>query len=136
VWFCYSAFSGQNLLFPGDAQYGNWKAWLDQEDSDQLLAGVGFYKVSHHGSFNATPKGAVEKMQHFAAMASTQNVPWASIPREPLMKALAKKSNNKVVRSDSLAIKGTTKAPKGPALSRLPENFAPGEFWYDYLIPV
>ncbi len=128
-------FSGQNLLFPGDAQYGNWKAWLDQEGSDDLLAGVHFYKVSHHGSFNATPKGAVEKLTGFAAMASTQNVPWASIPRLPLMKALAEKSKNKVVRSDSLAVKGI-KAPKGPAVARLPENFEKGDFWYDYLIPV
>jgi beta-lactamase superfamily II metal-dependent hydrolase len=129
-------FAGQNLLFPGDAQYGNWKVWLDQEGSDELLAGVHFYKVSHHGSFNATPKSAVEKMNEFAAMVSTQNVPWASIPRLPLMKALAERSKNKVIRSDSLAVQGAIKAPEGPAVSKLPQNFEKGEFWYDYFIPV
>jgi beta-lactamase superfamily II metal-dependent hydrolase len=129
-------FAGQNLLFPGDAQYGNWKAWLDQEGSDELLAGVHFYKVSHHGSLNATPKSAVEKMDEFAAMASTQNVPWASIPRMPLMKALAKKTKNRVIRSDSLVVPGATQAPKGPAISNLPQNFERGEFWFDYFIPV
>jgi len=128
-------FSGQNLLFPGDAQYGNWQSWLQQEGSADLLDGISFYKVSHHGSFNATPKGALEKMPlgKFAAMASTQNVPWASIPRMPLMKALAEQAKNKVVRSDSLPIR---QAPKGPALSRLPENFEKGDLWYDYFLPV
>jgi beta-lactamase superfamily II metal-dependent hydrolase len=129
-------FAGQNLLFPGDAQYGNWKAWLDQEWADDLLGNVHFYKVSHHGSFNATPKDAVQKMKSFAAMASTQNVPWASIPRLPLMKALAEQSRNRVVRSDSLAIQDANKAPKGPVMSSLPENFTKGDFWYDYMIPV
>lgn len=129
-------FSGQGLLFPGDAQYGNWKAWLDQEGADELLAGVRFYKISHHGSYNATPKSAVEKLQNFAAMASTQNVPWASIPRKPLMQDLAKRSGNKVVRSDSLQVQGASRAPKGPVISRLPENFEEGAFWYDYRIPL
>jgi len=128
-------FAGQKLLFPGDAQYGNWQFWLQQEGSDELLDSISFYKVSHHGSFNATPKGALEKMPHgrFAAMASTQSVPWDSIPRMPLMKALAAQAKNKVVRSDSLPIRH---APKGPVISRLPENFEKGALWYDYFLPV
>jgi beta-lactamase superfamily II metal-dependent hydrolase len=129
-------FGGQALLFPGDAQYGNWNAWLQQDGSDEILDSVRFYKVSHHGSFNATPKGAVQKMHAFAAMASTQNVPWASIPRLPLMNALTAQAKNNVVRSDSLAVKGANKAPKGPVVSNLPQNFEKGEFWYDYFIPV
>ena len=126
-------FSGLSLLFPGDAQYGNWLSWLQQEGSDELLESVRFYKVSHHGSFNATPRRAVEMMHEFAAMASTQNVPWASIPRIPLMKALTQQAKNKVVRSDSLHVKN---APKGPVVARLPENFTKGDFWYDYFMPV
>jgi hypothetical protein len=47
------SFSGVNLLFPGDAQYGNWKFWLQQQGSDDLLGGVHFYKVAHHGSREA-----------------------------------------------------------------------------------
>jgi hypothetical protein len=52
--------AGRRMLFPGDAQIENWSYvlsgrpdsphWLDR------LAGVDLYKVSHHGSRNATPK--------------------------------------------------------------------------------
>jgi hypothetical protein len=58
--------SGDVLLFPGDAQAGNWKSWADPENplpfpdqgtnSLELLAKTVFYKVAHHGSHNATPK--------------------------------------------------------------------------------
>jgi hypothetical protein len=54
------------LLFPGDAQVGNWLSWGDQtypaDDSkngprlkiDEILARAVFYKVGHHASHNAT----------------------------------------------------------------------------------
>lgn len=130
------AFRGQHLLLPGDAQYGNWKAWLDKDDADSILASVSFLKVAHHGSHNATPKGALERMTtgKFAAMVSTQNVPWDSIPRLPLMERLQEQTKNRVVRSDSLALEGVPKAPKGPAMAKLPAGFHKGDFWYDYLI--
>lgn len=128
-------YRGRHLLFPGDAQYGNWRGWMDAQDAASLLSEVCFYKVAHHGSYNATPKAAIAKMSSggFAAMASTQSVPWASIPLPTLMKALADRSKNRVVRSDSLSITG---APKGPTLSRLPRGFSRGPFWFDYTIPV
>jgi hypothetical protein len=61
---------GQVLLFPGDAQVGNWLSWNNQtyppekkRDSDptpisaeDLLRRVTFYKAGHHGSHNATLK--------------------------------------------------------------------------------
>ena len=126
-------FRGQHLLFPGDAQYGNWKSWLDQDDAAAILSNVTFFKVAHHGSHNATPKDALERMSKgkFAAMLSTQNVPWGSIPRLPLLDRLNEQTKNRVLRSDSLAIKG---APKGPAMTKLPSGFQQGDFWYDYLI--
>jgi beta-lactamase superfamily II metal-dependent hydrolase len=129
-------FRGQHLLFPGDAQYGNWKFWLDKENAEDILSRISFLKVAHHGSLNATPKEALERMAtgKFAAMVSTQNVPWESIPRMPLMQRLSEQTKNKIVRSDSLSIKGKTKAPKGPVLSKLPAGFRQGDFWYDYLI--
>lgn len=58
--------NGRCLLFPGDAQVGNWLSWWKQNykvsvnGSDrevtikQLLEQVLFYKVGHHGSHNAT----------------------------------------------------------------------------------
>ena len=57
---------GDVLLFPGDAQVGNWLSWESLEwhipegaatrtvKSDDLLARTALYKVGHHGSHNAT----------------------------------------------------------------------------------
>jgi hypothetical protein len=130
------SFRGQQMLFPGDAQWGNWKFWLDKDDAEAILSGVTFFKVAHHGSHNATPRDALEKMSEgkFAAMVSTQNVPWESIPRMPLMDRLGEMTKNRVVRSDSLKLAGVTGAPKGPVLEEMPRGFAQGDFWYDYLV--
>jgi beta-lactamase superfamily II metal-dependent hydrolase len=128
-------YAGRQLLFAGDAQYGNWQSWFEKSDSGTLLKDVDFYKVSHHGSLNATPKGALEAMStgKFAAMVSTQKKPWPSIPYPKLMDALERQTAGKVVRSDSLDV---PKAPKGPALAKLPAGFSKGAFWYDYVIPL
>jgi hypothetical protein len=72
----------------------------------------------------------------FAAMMSTQSVPWASIPRPALVEALDKRTGGALVRSDSLPVKG---APAGPKLGSLRGNFvegdvAKGEHWIDYCI--
>jgi hypothetical protein len=125
-------YRGQNLLFPGDAQYGNWKFWLEKAGSERLLSQVHFYKVSHHGSINATPKEALEKMTtgRFAAMLSTQSKPWPSIPGPKLLEALERKAGQRLIRSDSLAVSGAPSI----AISRLPRGFQKGEFWYDYMI--
>ncbi|HLL30754.1 MAG TPA: MBL fold metallo-hydrolase [Allosphingosinicella sp.] len=60
---------GRVLLFPGDAQVGNWESWGDQtypsakfrkegdspsQTIDEILRRVVFYKVGHHASHNAT----------------------------------------------------------------------------------
>jgi beta-lactamase superfamily II metal-dependent hydrolase len=54
---------GKVLLFPADAQVGNWLSWHDQDWKDangnkvtaaDLLSRTAFYKVGHHGSHNAT----------------------------------------------------------------------------------
>jgi ribonuclease BN (tRNA processing enzyme) len=47
----------KRLLFPGDAQIENWQYALDQKKYEPLLSAVNLYKVGHHGSRNATPKG-------------------------------------------------------------------------------
>lgn len=129
-------FRGQSLLFPGDAQYGNWQSWLEKDAAADILSRVTFLKVAHHGSHNATPRNALERMAtgEFAAMMSTQNVPWKSIPRLPLVDRLMQQTKKRTVRSDSLPIKGKPKAPKGPAISKLPSGFSRGDFWYDYSI--
>ena len=127
------AFAGQRLLFPGDAQYGNWSAWMNGPDASDILAGLDFMKISHHGSLNATPKRAVEGLTEgkVATMASTQDTPWGSIPREPLMQAIEAKTHGRSVRSDSIPLAG---APEGPHLDHVPDGFVQGDFWFDYIV--
>jgi hypothetical protein len=130
------SFGGKYLLFPGDAQYGNWQYWLQGQDSNRILSEIDFLKVSHHGSLNATPKQAIDNMggASLAAMVSTQNKPWPSIPRLPLLEAIRKRTRNRMVRSDSLQLKEP--APKGPAIDRMPAGFTQGDMWFDYSIPI
>lgn len=54
---------GGLMLFPADAQVGNWESWREQDYVDEngrsqtaaeLLARTRLYKVGHHGSENAT----------------------------------------------------------------------------------
>lgn len=135
-------FRDKYLLFPGDAQYGNWKGWLENEkSSSDILSRINFFKIAHHGSHNATPKAALEKMSdgEFAAMVSTQSIPWKSIPRIPLMSRLDEKTKKKIVRSDWLSVKGAPEplpntVPMRP--SKLPEGFSKGDLWFDYIIEV
>ena len=102
-------FRNQYLLFPGDAQYGNWR-WVveNEKSSSDILSKINFFKIAHHGSHNATPKTALERMGdgEFAAMVSTQSKPWNSIPRIPLMSRLNEKTKKHIVRSDWLSVKG------------------------------
>jgi hypothetical protein len=57
---------GKVLLFPGDAQVGNWLSWHDltwrpsrgparEVSAAELLRRTVLYKVGHHASHNATP---------------------------------------------------------------------------------
>jgi beta-lactamase superfamily II metal-dependent hydrolase len=128
------SYKGKHFLFPGDAQFGNWESWLSQSNAQDILSSVNFLKVAHHGSHNATPKKALESMTgNLTAMVSTQNTPWSSIPRMPLMERLMEICEKRVIRSDSLSI---PQAPSGPVLKKLPEGFVRGDFWFDYELEV
>lgn len=135
-------FRNKYLLFTGDAQYGNWRGWLeDEKSSSDILSKINFFKIAHHGSHNATPKAALEKMSEgeFAAMVSTQSTPWKSIPRIPLMSRLHEKTKERIIRSDWLSIEGAPEPlpdtmPVQP--SKLPEGFRKGDLWFDYIIKI
>lgn len=116
---------GRDLLFPGDAQWGSWLSWLDANDGP-ALENISFLKVSHHGSVNATPKRALEGMTNaaFAAMVSTQSVPFPTIPQGRLMERLGKMARKRVARSDAVA--------PGARRSTLPRAFKVGPHWVDY----
>jgi beta-lactamase superfamily II metal-dependent hydrolase len=127
-------FGGNSMLFAGDAQYGSWRSWLEKSAEIDPLSTVSFYKASHHGSFNATPKSALERMKErgFVTMVSTQSMPWDSIPFPRLMQALDARSSG-VARSDAVPIDG---APTPPAGHVLPGCFQAGPFWIDCLLPL
>jgi beta-lactamase superfamily II metal-dependent hydrolase len=83
------------LLFPGDAQWGSWKAALDDPERRRLLGKTHFYKVGHHGSHNATPVEFVEEVltesgaNRRSAMVSVEpRSQWKHIPRKPLLEKL------------------------------------------------
>jgi beta-lactamase superfamily II metal-dependent hydrolase len=141
------SFAGRDLLFAGDAQWGNWQSWIEGADAEEILRGICFYKVSHHGSVNATPVDALSKMLSgdLAAMVSTQSSPWESIPRLPLIEELQKKTGKRTVQSDWLPVASDKAPPPKVPVKKLPACFTPGApdgwgkgkyLWVDYEIEV
>lgn len=129
-------FKGKALLFPGDAQWGNWQSWIENDNAADLLGDVDFFKVAHHGSDNATPVDVVAKLKEkdLAVMVSTQILPYPTIPRMPLIKALDKRSKgNVVVRSDWIPWKDK-RVPKAPPKPKLPRGLKAGKVWIDYVL--
>jgi hypothetical protein len=111
--------SGEVLLFPGDAQAGNWKSWADLDkpltfekpkktDAHELLANTVLYKVGHHGSHNATPRTfglelmthpelrALVPVDHTIAVAAR----YGEMPLNAIMEALATRTHGVLFRSD------------------------------------
>ena len=126
-------FQGRTLLFPGDAQWGNWQSWIGTDAAKQLLGEVDFLKVAHHGSENATPVDVVKALRSagLAAMVPTQIKPFPTIPRKPLLTELEKHCAGHVaIRSDWIDVKA---APVGPTPKpRFPKGFTVGDVWIDY----
>jgi beta-lactamase superfamily II metal-dependent hydrolase len=128
------SFGGKNLLFAGDAQWGNWENFLyggaygtpghtklTQKAAD-ILSKIDFYKVGHHGSANATPRDAVMAMRiGCVGMCSTQEHAYNQVPREPLLDALRKRMNDQLARSDQVAISNDEQANPGAGV--LPSAF-------------
>lgn len=145
------SFGDHNLLFVGDAQWGNWEGFLFgkniekkeiapelQDDSQQILATLDFYKVGHHGSTNATPMDAVAALrQGCVAMCSTQpgcygkEANGTEVPRAPLLAALGAKTKSRLVRSDQVPAGNT--GPTSGLPPQLPPHFSsPGALYIDY----
>jgi len=125
-------YHGKALLFPGDAQWGNWQSWIGTDMARQLLAEVDFIKLSHHGSENATPVDVVHALRanELRAMVSTQVVPFPTIPRVPLLQAVqAHCVDDVVIRSDWVPVANAPAAP--PPVPGLPAGFIAGPVWID-----
>ncbi len=95
--------TGKVLLFPGDAQVGSWLSWHDHQwkvdrggksetlTAEELLKNTVLYKVSHHGSHNATVKDkGLELMTHpeLVAMIPEKEDSYNGILYQPLMDRL------------------------------------------------
>jgi beta-lactamase superfamily II metal-dependent hydrolase len=78
------------LLLPGDAQWGPWQATLGNADTLALINRTTFYKVSHHGSYNGTPKSLVTKLDRKIAAGISVNrvTQWPKIPERALVDQL------------------------------------------------
>jgi len=139
--------SGEVLLFPGDAQAGNWLSWQDlawelpadvggkpvRVTGPDLLARTVFYKVGHHGSHNATLKAkglelmtspdlvAMIPVDH--AMAVKKR--WNKMPLPDLVEELTKRSRGRLLQVDDPV---TSNAEFS---ARVPEGVSPDE-WADF----
>jgi hypothetical protein len=124
-------YKGKTLLFPGDAQWGNWQSWIGGDGARQLISDIDFFKVAHHGSENATPVDVVNwlRADGVAAMVSTQKLPFPTIPRMPLLAALEKHCGVAVC-SDWIEWKDALKGPS--PTPKIPKGFEPGTVWMDY----
>ena len=114
------------LLFPGDAQVGNWLSWNRQtypaDDKpggpvltiDDILARVVFYKVGHHASHNATMRerglelmtnsglvAMIPVVEETAREQKTKSSPkgWA-MPYDKLYARLEQRTGGKIIRGD------------------------------------
>jgi hypothetical protein len=109
------------LLFPGDAQVGNWLSWgnltwklknaggeIQTLAIDDLLARTVLYKVGHHGSHNATLRAhGLEKMESPDLVAmipvhrqTAVDQDW-EFPYGPLWKRLKEKAHGRVLLADA-----------------------------------
>jgi beta-lactamase superfamily II metal-dependent hydrolase len=119
--------SGKVLLFPADAQSGNWISWHNEEvtkalkknggkTADELLKKTVLYKVGHHGSHNGTAsKSGLDRMGNNTALVAMMplvqdKVPsqWGgkkNFPAKALYTELIKKTNGAILRTDEGVIK-------------------------------
>ncbi|MBI4903589.1 MAG: hypothetical protein HY820_08140 [Acidobacteria bacterium] len=125
------------LLFPGDAQAGNWLSWQDLKweieekgkkvtvTGPDLLARTIFYKVGHHGSHNATMKEkGLELMVHDDLVAMipvnhemAKKKGWGKMPLPDLVDRLEQKTHGRLLRIDDRATTREELAKLKPAIA-------------------
>jgi hypothetical protein len=107
--------SGNVLLFPGDAEFGNWESWhlikkWDKKGkngkhlTEDLLNRTVFYKVGHHLSYNGTALEKGIEMMPLSGMSSMASLDrtrisknWKStMPNALLLQNLIKRCNGGV----------------------------------------
>ena len=124
--------TGRVALFAADAQVGNWLSWQGLQwqvhegsvTGPDLLQRTVYYKVSHHGSENATleTKG-LELMTDpdLSAFiptnaADAEDVGWHRMPFDKILTRLKEKTSGRVIRSDDPWV-GQAAQPSGALVS-------------------
>lgn len=140
------AATGDVLLFPADAQVGNWLSWHglrwqaggEEVTASKLLGRTVFYKVGHHGSGNATLKARGLELMTSGKLVAFVPVDqgmalkkrWGKMPLPSLMDELHARCEGRVVRIDD-------KAPPEGAGIRAGGNGGPyGALYYEWTMPV
>ncbi|HEX2836819.1 MAG TPA: hypothetical protein VHN77_01695 [Phycisphaerales bacterium] len=145
---------GKVLLFPADAQEGNWLSWHDAANSfrvkdaggkrtvtaEDLLERTVFYKVGHHASHNATAKGkGLEVMRRSknltafipvdreVALGKSPKGSW-KMPAVALFRELLEACNGRVARADLGWVKDARVTGK-PGIERELSGIATAEEW-------
>jgi beta-lactamase superfamily II metal-dependent hydrolase len=143
---------GRNvLLFPGDAQVGNWLSWHDLKWKDErgkdittadLLARTVLYKVGHHGSHNATLRDKGLEMMvspDLVAMIPVhaehaEKRRW-SMPFPPLLDRLNEKTRGRILLSDHGIPNhpGTVPSDSWEIIKdRIRQDTSPDQLWIEY----
>lgn len=138
---------GKVLLFPADAQVGNWLSWQDlswrvegaEVTGEDLLRRTAFYKVGHHGSHNATLRAkGLEMMQETGLVAFVPvdremavRKHWNRMPLPGLIDALRDRCGDHLIRLDE---------PLPPGLADVRASrgtFAEGDpLYYEWELPL
>ena len=139
--------NGDVLLFPGDAQVGNWDSWFEIKkeglDVNKLLERTIFYKVGHHGSHNATLKPALEKMTNpkLVAMIPTNekfardSKHWV-MPAPNLNRALKEHTQERLLRIDQgfSPVEDPLREDKDAEWADLKKNVRVTDLYIDYFV--
>jgi beta-lactamase superfamily II metal-dependent hydrolase len=149
--------SGKVLLFPGDAQAGNWLSWKDTsfavEDKDgkkktitgmDLVQRVAFYKVAHHGSQNATRIDYLKLMRDDLVAMISVNEKWANEaknwehPGKALLEELKKKTSGRIIRADTRLpdeeSTGLSPIDWKEFIENVEEDQSPKKLWIQYTV--
>jgi beta-lactamase superfamily II metal-dependent hydrolase len=149
--------SGKVLLFPGDAQAGNWLSWKDTsftvEDKDgkkmtitgmDLVQRVAFYKVAHHGSQNATRVDYLKMMRDDLVAMIPVNEKWANEtmkwehPGKALLEELKKKTSGRIIRADTRlpdeVSTGLSQIDWKEFIGNVEEDQSPKKLWIQYTV--
>ncbi|MTW12282.1 MBL fold metallo-hydrolase [Pseudoduganella eburnea] len=143
--------TGEVMLFPADAQVGNWLSWQDLHwkvgentvTGPDLLSRTVFYKVGHHGSHNATlrDKGleqmTSEDLVAFIPVNKGQAIKnrWMGMPFNPLVARLKEKTFGRLLVADEERPSDASLTDLSPAARKLfKTTVEQQELWFEVSI--